>query len=362
MSPTIKNLSVCLFFLLLSINSTASAQTQSAEACYAEQDRECLEEHVGKMITDPSPDSVDASYYLGLLFLNEDNNAEEAKKYFEMAVAFGRHEKSRVEIQKLIKSKAAGVEPVDCLLIDDFDCLYNFADKENNPIAQYFIGKEIVKSEPKKGSEYYLKAARQGHLTSVCYVVDRYFADELPIELDHNEAVKFRIRCYDEPYKRQDKAHFDKYLAANDNKAYAASDSGRGASRAGYVSGDIAAHLALENCRRSNAAKEKDMPCRVVSIDGEWVKAAEPPPLPEFVGKDAPFIHHGMNDSYANKYVPLTSQKVIAYARNGVWSWQASNEKNVTQLSELVLGKCQGANKLEDKYPCKIVNINGKWY
>ncbi len=360
MTNIIKIVSGC--FLLASVSFIAIAQERSAKVCYGEQDRECLEEHVGKAITDPSPDAFDAAYYMGLLLLNEDNDAEGAKKYFEIGAGFGSHKKSQEELEKLIKNKLVEVEPVDCLMSGDVDCLYDFADNKNNAVAQYFLGKEFVKTELVKGSEYYLKAARQGHLTSVCYVVDRYFADELPIDLNHQEAVALRVECYKEPYKRQDKVHFEKYLTLDTHKAYAASDSGRGSRTAGYISGDIAARLALESCQLSNADKESDQPCRVVNIDGEWVKATEPPSLPELVGSDAPFIKHSMNESFKQKYVPITSQKVIAYSLNGVWSWQASSSENVAMLSKLVLGKCQSANKFEAKYPCKIVNINGKWY
>ncbi|OZC35971.1 hypothetical protein B9Q17_17170 [Marinobacter vinifirmus] len=65
--------------------------------------------------------------------------------------------------------------------------------------------------------------------------------------------------------------------------------------------------------------------------------------------------------SYREEYVNATQHKAFAQSDVGAWSWK-SNRTSIKHAIENSLIDCQKNNKRhEAEYPCKIINVNGKW-
>ena len=65
--------------------------------------------------------------------------------------------------------------------------------------------------------------------------------------------------------------------------------------------------------------------------------------------------------SYREGYVHATEHKAFAQSDVGAWSWK-SNRTSVRYAIENSLKDCQRNNKRhEAEYPCKIINVDGKW-
>jgi hypothetical protein len=65
--------------------------------------------------------------------------------------------------------------------------------------------------------------------------------------------------------------------------------------------------------------------------------------------------------SYREGYVHATKHKAFAQSDVGAWSWK-SNRTSIKYAIENSLIDCQKNNKKhEAEYPCKIINVDGKW-
>lgn len=65
--------------------------------------------------------------------------------------------------------------------------------------------------------------------------------------------------------------------------------------------------------------------------------------------------------SYREEYVYATEHKAFAQSDMGAWSWK-SNRTSIQHAIENSLIDCQKNNKRhEAKYPCEIINVDGKW-
>lgn len=64
----------------------------------------------------------------------------------------------------------------------------------------------------------------------------------------------------------------EKYLPANENKAFAQSLSGAWDWRSNRTSVDHAKTSALVGCQRNNEQSEDLYPCRIINVNGEWVE------------------------------------------------------------------------------------------
>lgn len=65
--------------------------------------------------------------------------------------------------------------------------------------------------------------------------------------------------------------------------------------------------------------------------------------------------------SYREEYVHATEHKAFAQSDMGAWSWK-SNRTSIQYAIENSLIDCQKNNKRhEAKYPCEIINVDGKW-
>ena len=66
-------------------------------------------------------------------------------------------------------------------------------------------------------------------------------------------------------------------------------------------------------------------------------------------------------ESYKTKYLKSSNNKAFAQSVSGAWSWKSNRTSKDHAKSSALIG-CQNNNrKVEDLYPCKIININGKW-
>lgn len=65
--------------------------------------------------------------------------------------------------------------------------------------------------------------------------------------------------------------------------------------------------------------------------------------------------------SYREEYVHAIEHKVFAQSDVGAWSWK-SNRTSIKHAIDNSLIDCQKNNKRhEAEYPCKIINVDGKW-
>ncbi|MBU2952723.1 hypothetical protein [Marinobacter sp. F3R08] len=65
--------------------------------------------------------------------------------------------------------------------------------------------------------------------------------------------------------------------------------------------------------------------------------------------------------SYREEYIHATEHKAFAQSDVGSWSWK-SNRTSIKHAIENALIDCQKNNKKhEAEYPCKILNVDGKW-
>ena len=64
--------------------------------------------------------------------------------------------------------------------------------------------------------------------------------------------------------------------------------------------------------------------------------------------------------SYKNKYSLKTDNKAFAQSATGSWAW-SSNKPTILEAEQSALNSCKSSNsKNEDRYPCTIIDINGK--
>ncbi|MEQ5817156.1 hypothetical protein J3362_16705 [Marinobacter sp. NFXS11] len=78
------------------------------------------------------------------------------------------------------------------------------------------------------------------------------------------------------------------------------------------------------------------------------------------VGEDSLMTNQALK-SYREGYVHATEHKAFAQSDVGSWSWK-SNRTSIKYAIENSLIDCQKNNKKhEAEYPCKIINVDGKW-
>jgi len=66
-------------------------------------------------------------------------------------------------------------------------------------------------------------------------------------------------------------------------------------------------------------------------------------------------------ESFNTEYKEASKHKAFAQSLSGAWNWK-SNRTSIEHAKTSALIGCQRNNKKsEDLYPCKVVNINGKW-
>jgi hypothetical protein len=64
-------------------------------------------------------------------------------------------------------------------------------------------------------------------------------------------------------------------------------------------------------------------------------------------------------ESY-QKYRSANNHKAFAQSESGAWNWRADRTNQEYAMKNALMG-CRANNKVENEYPCKIININGEW-
>lgn len=65
--------------------------------------------------------------------------------------------------------------------------------------------------------------------------------------------------------------------------------------------------------------------------------------------------------SFQTDYANASQHKAFAQSASGAWNWK-SNRTSVEHAMTSALIGCQRNNKKsEDLYPCKVINLDGKW-
>lgn len=65
--------------------------------------------------------------------------------------------------------------------------------------------------------------------------------------------------------------------------------------------------------------------------------------------------------SFREQYVNATEHKAFAQSDSGAWSWKSNRTTREYAIRNALID-CQKQNKRhEEEYPCKIINVDGKW-
>ena len=65
--------------------------------------------------------------------------------------------------------------------------------------------------------------------------------------------------------------------------------------------------------------------------------------------------------SYETKYKEAENHKAFAQSETGSWTWKKNMTTKEYAIKAALIG-CQLNNKKhEEKYPCKIINVDGSW-
>jgi len=359
-------ISLCVVFSIFLFTSPLYAEERTAQDCYEQNDQACLKSLFSDIFDEnPSPDSINAIYLLGLLKLDKEKDLVAAKDTFMMAVMFGDgHKKSQNKMRDLYKTDPDMFETTDCVAIESQECLLNISENGtgNEPRnAQYLMGTMLFKDDPEQGLEYFNKAAASGHTTAACILQDLYSSDEDGVDMDYNLSVEWGFKCPSKPFKNFSDKFYKRYQAESGHKAYAHSDSGAAFYSRDKTTADAAARVALELCMSHNTNQEK-YPCRVINVNSEWVKDFEPGVLPETVtGLEQIFSKKGY-ESFSDYSSRDATNKVFTYSTSTIWWWVANSTDSLDKMRSDALNKCRDINKrLESKFPCRIVHENGVW-
>jgi len=66
-------------------------------------------------------------------------------------------------------------------------------------------------------------------------------------------------------------------------------------------------------------------------------------------------------ESYTKGYMKEPSHKAFAQSEQGTWTWKSKRTSKEHAINNALSG-CKDKNaELEAKYPCIIINVDGKW-
>lgn len=354
-------------FLVFLVVPKLYAEEGSAQACYESKDRACLEDLKPKMAfgkESEEPKNYDAYYYLALLVIDEGGDIEEAKKNLMVALNFGDgHAKSKAKLLELYETGAVTFDSTECLSIENKECLYALADKDNDKVAQYFIGGQLLEDNPLDAVKYLQKAADQDHKTAKCMLAIGEQDGSLETQQTYHDAVQTirdECRLMKPLYNRISESYFKKYSSKKTHRAFAFSDSGWSYYRSDYVTPELAARAALESCNATN--KKKEAPCKVINIDGQWIKEITPPQFPKMLKGMDKLLTFSAFKSFINGYNDTEATKVFVQSAIGSWSWKSSSSESLDVVTKKALSNCEAQSRyLNDKFPCRVINENGEW-
>ena len=65
--------------------------------------------------------------------------------------------------------------------------------------------------------------------------------------------------------------------------------------------------------------------------------------------------------SFKNDYSKASKHKAFAQSVSGSWNWKSNRTSKEHAIKSALIGCQRNNKKSEDIYPCKVININGKW-
>jgi len=156
--------------------------------------------------------------------------------------------------------------------------------------------------------------------------------------------------------------YFKRYQLSTNHRALASYSSATTGSHPGgysFISGRTsaisAARLALDGCLILNKKSTDKHQCRVVNVDGIWIKDLNPPELQDDK------ITEKTAATALEQYETQSNNKVFVYSLGGRHSMDFGKKQSAETLSEDLLQDCRDKNKFwEIKYPCRIISINGQ--
>ncbi len=351
--------------LILHTVSAEESTVKEAKQCYEEKDRACLAElrpNIAYDLSKPEKPNFDAYYYLGLLMFEDGADPEDIKRNLMIASEFGLgNELARAKLLELNENKTITFDLGDCVALNLKDCIYNFADNENDAVAQLHVGSALVESQPKLAVSYLQKSAVQGNETAKCLLLEGVQNGTLETGQSYHDAVQERADfcLLLPPHKRLSKDYFKRYSKQDGHKAYAHSEGGYAYFSGGLISPELAAAKALASCNEYN--KKPEIPCVVINVDGRWVKDVKDIGFPTGKMGIQALITKKAVKEFETRYKKAKFNKVFVQSDAGSWSWKSSAEEDIPTLVEKALKSCRSNQKvLAERYPCRVIDKSFK--
>ena len=350
--------------------SNVSTEERNADECFEAKDKACLDELFSDVIRQPSDNKKKAAYLLGLLHL-KDGEEEAAKDMFFQSITFGGPENQKASVENLIEiyeRDNVEFDSVECGFIEEEDCFQRIIEGDDDKAArgaQYLLGQRLYSTDPKRAFDLFSAAAKAGHKSANCELPKFYTDDgEDGVSMNYHKSITYSLECtFKQPFKKFDKKYFSKYEKKKNHKAYAHSEGGFYSYSSGITSPEIAATLALEYCKTNKFRKPDSPACKVLNVDGIWVKE---PIFGELTGKVKSvddLVTFSARKSYQNKYSKKDNPKVFAQSATGAWQWKSKDSSDLTldDLKEKALELCNDNWRIRTGHACRLVNINGEW-
>ncbi len=65
--------------------------------------------------------------------------------------------------------------------------------------------------------------------------------------------------------------------------------------------------------------------------------------------------------SFKTDYEKASKHKAFAQSASGSWNWKSNRTSSEHAVLSALIGCQRNNKKSEDLYPCKVINIDGKW-
>lgn len=65
--------------------------------------------------------------------------------------------------------------------------------------------------------------------------------------------------------------------------------------------------------------------------------------------------------SYKTDYAKASKHKAFAQSASGAWNWKSNRTSKEHAMTGALIGCQRNNKKSEDLYPCKVINVDGKW-
>jgi len=65
--------------------------------------------------------------------------------------------------------------------------------------------------------------------------------------------------------------------------------------------------------------------------------------------------------SFKTDYAKASNHKAFAQSVSGSWNWKSNRTSKEHAITSALIGCQRNNKKSEDLYPCKVINVDGKW-